>query len=203
MPPPRRAPCLALALLGSASPDVASLLRQRHSLSRQGQLPSSGDAYDYGDGLRGGVSDYSPYQFLDEDYGDEQHGHGSELDRSRVLREDDDLSSDDEPEDLGLLQAGARSRRGVDEDDDPEGYEYGDRAASARHEDSSDFSVHQFLAQDEGREGSDTSQDKDGGAAAEAARARALAEREAFHTEDTPEKSLLQAGGLLRGAGRP
>mmetsp|Transcript_122744 Transcript_122744/g.274018 ORF Transcript_122744/g.274018 Transcript_122744/m.274018 type:complete len:138 (+) Transcript_122744:112-525(+) len=83
-------------------------------------------------------------------------------------------------------------------DDDNDEYEYGDREANARNADSSDFSVHQFLERDDGRDGSDNSGDADGGAAAEMARSKALAAEDKFDTEDTPDTSLIQRGKFLR-----
>ena len=44
-------------------------------------------------------------------------------------------------------------------DDEGDEFEHGDMEANARAEDRSDYSVHQFLAHDDGREGSDDSAD--------------------------------------------
>jgi len=53
--------------------------------------------------------------------------------------------------------------------------------------DSSDFSVHQFLTTDDGREGTPVSDDDSG--EAEIARSAALAADDHFNSEDTPDAS--------------
>merc|ERR1719221_2531862 len=51
--------------------------------------------------------------------------------------------------------------------------------------DSSDFSLHQFMEQDDGREGSSTSDDDTGNA--EIAKQHAMAADDHFNSEDTPD----------------
>ena len=63
----------------------------------------------------------------------------------------------------------------------------GGMEANACAEDLSDYSVHQFLAHDDGREGSDDSSDSVDGAAAEIAKNKAMAKQDHFDSEDTPD----------------
>merc|ERR1719159_961670 len=58
----------------------------------------------------------------------------------------------------------------IQADDDTEGYEYGDRQSGAT-SDASDFSAHQFITRDDGRDGSDISRD---GVSAKIARSKTL-----------------------------
>merc|ERR1719262_2059176 len=84
------------------------------------------------------------------------------------------------------------------DDDDGDEFEHGDAIANARHEDPSDYSVHQFLASDDARgvTGSDEEtasggEDGDDGAAEEVERNQAEAQDDDFGSEDTPEDSFL------------
>ena len=88
--------------------------------------------------------------------------------------------------------------------DEGDEFEHGDLEANARAEDPSGYSVHQFLAHDDGREGSDDSGDADDGAAAEIAKNKALAKEDHFDSEDTPdEESFVQTGRSLRRLQQP
>merc|ERR1719394_184674 len=64
--------------------------------------------------------------------------------------------------------------------------------------DQSDFSLHQFLEQDDGRQGSSTSDDDSGDA--EIAKERALAADDHFDSEDTPDTtdSFIQTRSLRK-----
>merc|ERR1712203_672675 len=74
-----------------------------------------------------------------------------------------------------------------DPDDESDDFEYGDREMAVSQGDSSDFSIHQFLTTDDGREGTPVSDDDSG--AAEMARSAALAADDHFNSEDTPDAS--------------
>merc|ERR1719201_2188921 len=70
-----------------------------------------------------------------------------------------------------------------DDDDSGDGYEYGDREFHARDADSSDYSVHQFLTADDGRDGTKSDDDDQGFVMR---RERALAKEDHFNSEETP-----------------
>merc|ERR1719157_201245 len=89
-----------------------------------------------------------------------------------------------------------RSKQPMDDDGDE--FEHGDMEANARAEDPSDYSVHQFLAHDDGREGSDSSGDSDDGAAAEMAKNKAMAAQDHFDSEDTPDPDSFIQGHKAR-----
>merc|ERR1740138_20316 len=72
---------------------------------------------------------------------------------------------------------------GMDDDDDGDGFEYGDREFHARDADSSDYSVHQFLTTDDGRDGT---KDADDDQAFVMRRSQALAKEDHFNSEETP-----------------
>jgi len=71
------------------------------------------------------------------------------------------------------------------DEDDSDNFEYGDKEMAVSQGDQSDFSLHQFLEQDDGREGSSTSDDDSGDA--EIAKEHALAADDHFDSEDTPD----------------
>merc|ERR1712204_44370 len=81
-----------------------------------------------------------------------------------------------------------------DPDDTSDNFEYGDREMAVSPGDSSDFSLHQFMEQDDGREGSSTSDDDTGNA--EIAKQHAIAADDHFNSEDTPDTtdSFIQKG---------
>merc|ERR1712203_1123631 len=72
-----------------------------------------------------------------------------------------------------------------DPDDTSDDFEYGDKEMAVSQGDSSDFSLHQFMEQDDGREGSSTSDDDTGNA--EIAKQNAMAADDHFDSEDTPD----------------
>merc|ERR1740121_273043 len=84
-----------------------------------------------------------------------------------------------------LSQKTRKSRRQMPGEDYGDGYEYGDREMNARNEDSADYSVHQFLANDDARDGPVSTGD-DADAAAEVRRSRELASQDHFNSENTP-----------------
>merc|ERR1719195_2171611 len=71
------------------------------------------------------------------------------------------------------------------DEEDSDNFEYGDKEMAVSQGDQSDFSLHQFLEQDDGREGSSTSDDDSGNA--EIAKEHALAADDHFDSEDTPD----------------
>merc|ERR1719389_1408060 len=87
-----------------------------------------------------------------------------------------------------------------DDDDGDDEFEHGDVIAHAKDEDASDYSMHQFLAADDGRgvEGADDSSQAEGendddGAEDEVEKSAAEADDNDFDSEDTPdEDSLIQ-----------
>merc|ERR1719389_710969 len=102
------------------------------------------------------------------------------------------------------VKAGAASKSpwdGDDDDDDGDDeFEYGDIIAHAKDEDASDYSMHQFLAADDGRgvEGADDGtqtegENDDDGAEDEVEKSAAEADDNDFDSEDTPDDdSFLQ-----------
>merc|ERR1719331_2582657 len=97
----------------------------------------------------------------DEDTVDENaddDGAQDEVDKSAAEAEDNDFDSEDTPDDDdSFLQTKmtTKSRSPWDEDDDDDDgddeYEHGDVISHAKDEDASDYSMHQFLASDDGR----------------------------------------------------
>merc|ERR1719182_360989 len=85
-----------------------------------------------------------------------------------------------------------------DPDDMSNNFEYGDKEMAVSQGDSSDFSLHQFMEQDDGREGSSTSDDDTGNA--EIAKEHAMAADDHFNSEDTPDTmdSFIQRGSKKR-----
>merc|ERR1719451_7841 len=87
-----------------------------------------------------------------------------------------------------------------DDDDGDDEYEHGDVISHAKDEDASDYSMHQFLASDDGRGVAGADEDTldenadDDGAQDEVDKSAAEAEDNDFDSEDTPDDddSLLQ-----------
>merc|ERR1719333_1568171 len=154
-----------------------------------------GDGYEYGDreanARNEDSSDYSVHQFLAVDdardgpssSGDDSDA-AAEVRRSRELAAQDHFNSENTlaaDDDFIQLKSKTHSKRQMPGMDDyGDGYEYGDREANARNEDSSDYSVHQFLAVDDARDGPSSSGD-DSDAAAEVRRSRELAAQDHFN----------------------
>merc|ERR1719487_1631180 len=81
-----------------------------------------------------------------------------------------------------LLDAALRGKKGIDDDDD---YEHGDAVQHLGGDAAaSDYTVGQFLATDDARDGSD---DVDDNAKARAQRTAVLAREDHFDSEDTPD----------------
>merc|ERR1719353_1678188 len=131
-------------------------------------------ASDDGRGVAGADEDT-----VDENADDD--GAQDEVDKSAAEAEDNDFDSEDTPDDddsflqtkmatkasaevkkakvgiraLNLMRSKARLQSPWDEDDDDDDgddeYEHGDVISHAKDEDASDYSMHQFLASDDGR----------------------------------------------------
>jgi len=152
------------------------------------------DDYEHGDAVTslGGdaaASDYTVGQFLATD--DARDGSADVDDdpkaraqRTAVLAREDHFDSEDtpDPEDSFVQVAAKKARRGIDDDDD---YEHGDAVTSLGGDAAaSDYTVGQFLATDDARDGSAAVDDD---AEARAQRTAVLAREDHFDSEDTPD----------------
>jgi len=190
-----------------------SFVQKASSAVRRVQQPmddDDGDEFEHGDmeanARAEDPSDYSVHQFLAHDDGregsddsaDSDDGAAAEIAKNKVMAKEDHFDSEDTPDDSFVQTRRVQSNRVLKkvrqpmDDDDGDEFEHGDMEANARAEDPSDYSVHQFLAHDDGREGSDDSGDSDDGAAAEIAKNKAMAKEDHFDSEDTPDDSFLQ-----------
>jgi len=183
--------CCALAVVSAAS-----LRKQK----KTGQLPDDGDDFEYGDKemavSQGDQSDFSLHQFLENDDGrdgsptnDDDTGN-AEIAKQHALAADDHFNSEDTPDTTdSFIQTKTRKQRRTrqDPEDDGDDYEYGDKEMAVSQGDQSDFSLHQFLENDDGRYGSSTSDDDSGDA--EIAKEHAEAADDHFDSEDTPDTS--------------
>jgi len=182
---------------------------------RQG--PELSDEFEYGDKERAlsqdDSSDFSLHQFVAEDDGREgtstsnDDSGESEMVKSKALAADDHFNSEDTPDASdSFLQKSSRAKKinavvVAQLRQDPESlgdYEYGDRESAVSQGDSSDFSLHQFLTEDDGRVGTSTNNDDSG--EAEMAKSKALAADDHFDSEDTPDNSdtFLETGKKTR-----
>merc|ERR1719262_1413789 len=124
------------------------------------------DEYEHGDVISHAkdedASDYSMHQFLasddgrgvagaDEDTPDDDSFVSLKTKTSRSAESKQNL----EIRALNMMKSGSKSRSpwdGDDDDDDGDDeYEHGDVISHAKDEDASDYSMHQFLASDDGR----------------------------------------------------
>eukprot|EP00413_Alexandrium_margalefii_P024331 CAMPEP_0204569482 /NCGR_PEP_ID=MMETSP0661-20131031/37761_1 /ASSEMBLY_ACC=CAM_ASM_000606 /TAXON_ID=109239 /ORGANISM="Alexandrium margalefi, Strain AMGDE01CS-322" /LENGTH=230 /DNA_ID=CAMNT_0051577585 /DNA_START=62 /DNA_END=754 /DNA_ORIENTATION=- len=216
----RSALCVLLALFAlAAAARRPATLRGLTSLAQRGREP--GDEFEYGDReaqvSHGDASDFSVHQFLVDD--DARDGASStdgdaglEAARSRAQAADDHFNSEDTPDSSdSFAQTNEKARKGAsslkassashasgrrqmpgdDDDENQDEFEHGDREEQVGHDDSSDFSVHQFLVDDDARNG-----DSSSGAAEDMARQKAEAADDHFNSEDTPDSSdsLAQLG---------
>merc|ERR1719215_873395 len=152
---------------------------------------------------RGDQSDFSLHQFLEND--DARQGSSvseddtgnAEIVKEHALAADDHFDSEDTPDTTdSFIQRDSKKKRGrQDPDDSSDDFEYGDKEMAVSQGDASDFSLYQFMEQDDGREGSSTSDDDSGNA--EIAKEHALAAEDHFDSEDTPDTtdSFIQKGG--------
>jgi len=214
-----------------SSDSFAQTGRQARSASRHAaaggrkkQSPGGdGDEYEYGDResevSHSDAADFSVHQFLvDDDARDAAPSTDSEstqesMARSKAMAADDHFNSEDTPDSSdSFAQTGrhkSRKAKQMPDDDGQDEYEYGDREAQVSNADASDFSVHQFLADDDARDaGSDAVSDDP---RMSMARAKAMEADDHFNSEDTPDNTdsfaqtarRLQKGspGLSRGRG--
>jgi len=179
------------------TPDTTDSFIQTRNQRKTHQDPDeNGDDYEYGDRemavSQGDQSDFSLHQFLETDDGrygsstsDDDSGK-AEIAKEHALAADDHFDSEDTPDTTdSFIQTDKRKSTGLKQPDD--NYEYGDREMAVSQGDSSDFSIHQFLTHDDGREGTSVSDDDTGNA--EIARSKAEAADDHFNSEDTPDTS--------------
>jgi len=196
---------VSLSWCALAVVSAASLRKQK--VTRQ----DPDDDFEYGDKemavSQGDQSDFSLHQFLEQDDGregsstsDDESG-DAEIAKEHALAADDHFDSEDTPDTTdSFIQTEGRKSTGskqlrkqkVTRQDPDDDFEYGDKEMAVSQGDQSDFSLHQFLEQDDGREGSSTSDDESGDA--EIAKEHALAADDHFDSEDTPDTtdSFLQ-----------
>jgi len=191
------------------TPDTTDSFIQRDSKKRHGRQDpdDSSDDFEYGDRemavSQGDASDFSLHQFMEQDDGregsstsDDDTGN-AEIAKEHALAADDHFDSEDTPDttDSFIQTDGKKKRSRQDPDDTSDDFEYGDKEMAVSQGDASDFSLHQFMEQDDGREGSSTSDDDTGNA--EIAKEHALAADDHFDSEDTPDTtdSFIQKGG--------
>jgi len=185
------------------TPDTTDSFIQTRKQRKTRQDPDeNGDDYEYGDKemavSQGDQSDFSLHQFLETDDGrfgsstSEDDSGKAEIAKEHALAADDHFDSEDTPDTTDSFLQTNKGKSGLKQPDDD--YEYGDREMAVSQGDSSDFSIHQFLTQDDGREGTPVSDDDTGNA--EIARSKAEAADDHFNSEDTPDTSdsLAQVG---------
>jgi len=179
------------------TPDATDSFLQKNSKKRRSRQDpdDTSDDFEYGDRemavSQGDSSDFSLHQFMEQDDGregsstsDDDTGN-AEIAEQHAMAADDHFDSEDTPDTTdSFLQKGSKSKTSKQTPDDA--YEYGDREMAVGHGDSSDFSVHQFLATDDGREGTP---DTDDSGEADMQRSAALAADDHFNSEDTPDNS--------------
>merc|ERR1719215_896517 len=146
---------------------------------------------------RGDQSDFSLHQFLEND--DARQGSSvseddtgnAEIVKEHALAADDHFDSEDTPDMtdsfIQTKQHKQKLTRQDPDEEDGDDFEYGDKEMAVSHADQADFSLHQFMEQDDGRQGSSTSDDDSGDA--EIAKEHALAADDHFDSEDTPDTS--------------
>jgi len=169
---------------------------QKQKMTRQDPDEEDNDEFEYGDKemavSEADQSDFSLHQFVEQDDGregsptsDDDSG-DAEIAKEHALAADDHFDSEDIPDttDSFIQTKKAKSTNLKQPEDD---FEYGDREMAVSQGDTSDFSIHQFLTTDDGREGTPVSDDDSG--AAEMARSAALAADDHFNSEDTPDAS--------------
>merc|ERR1719461_1564739 len=130
---------------------------------------------------QGDSSDFALHQFMEQDDGREGSSTSNddtgnaEIAKQRAMAADDHFNSEDTPDttDSFIQSVSKKKHSRQDPDDTSDNFEYGDKEMAVSQGDSSDFSLHQFLQQDDGRDGSSTSDDDTGNA--EIAKQRSMA----------------------------
>jgi len=172
----------------------ASLRKQKMTRQDLDLDAEDSDDYEYGDRemkvSQADLSDMSVDQLIENDDGLEG-SHTSDDDtgdsvfaKEQAMAADDDSDSEDSPDYADSFIQTKQSKRSK-QPDDGDDFEYGDREMAVSQGDSSDFSIHQFLTPDDGRDGSPVSDDDTGNA--EIARNAAEAADDHFNSEDTPD----------------
>jgi len=186
--------------------------QRKQKKTRQDPDDEDGDDFEYGDKemavSQGDQADFSLHQFLEQDDGrqgsstsDDDTG-DAEIAKEHALAADDHFDSEDTPDTTdSFIQTKQRKQKKTHQDPDEEDgddFEYGDKEMAVSQGDQADFSLHQFLEQDDGRQGSSTSDDDTGDA--EIAKEHALAADDHFDSEDTPDTtdSFAQTGKRVR-----
>merc|ERR1719479_333993 len=117
-------------------------------------------------------SDFSLHQFEVQDDGrdgsatsDDDTG-DAEIAKQHTMAADDHFNSEDTPDTTdSFIQTNSKKKHSKqDPDDMSDQFEYGDKEMAVSQADASDFSLHQFAEQDDGRDGSSTSDDDTGDA---------------------------------------
>merc|ERR1712032_1645282 len=135
---------------------------------------------------RSDSSDFSVHQFMQQDDGREGSSTGdddtgnAEIAKEHAMAADDHFDSEDTPDttDSFIQKDSKKKQSRQDPDEASDNFEYGDKEMAVSQGDSSDFSLHQFVEQDDGREGSSTSNDDTGNA--EIAKEHAMAAEDHF-----------------------
>uniref|UniRef100_A0A7S4RVB6 Uncharacterized protein n=1 Tax=Alexandrium monilatum TaxID=311494 RepID=A0A7S4RVB6_9DINO len=208
--------CSLLVLLSLAT---RTSVRKGHA-ARSARQPEGGDEYEYGDResevSHGDASDFSVHQFLVDD--DARDGSSStdgdrsiatEMARQRAYAAADHFNSEDTPDNSDSFaqtrkatkaratqRSSSKHKRQFPESGDQ--YEYGDRESRVSQGDAADYSIHQFLVDDDARDGASSTAEV--GASESVARDKALAADDHFNSEDTPDHS--DSFAQLRGKSR-
>jgi len=166
--------------------------RNSRALRRHFPMDSGDDGYEHGNkefhARDADSSNYSVHQFLAPNDG--RDGPTISVDdqafatrRAHALARNDRLNIEETPGSDVFIQRSKASRRQFPLGNDDDGYEYGDRQLHARDADSSDYSVRQFLASDDGRDGANVGDDD---RAFAMRRSRSPARQDHFNSEETP-----------------
>uniref|UniRef100_A0A7S4RSV5 Uncharacterized protein n=1 Tax=Alexandrium monilatum TaxID=311494 RepID=A0A7S4RSV5_9DINO len=197
----------SFAQTGRASTKAHSASKRRSAHKKQMPDEDQEDEFEYGDResqvTHGDAADFSVHQFLVDD--DARNGNtddniATNLARQKAEAADDHFNSEDTPDNSdSFAQTGHKARKAAvrkakngykgkqvpgDDDDEADAFEYGDRESQVSRGDAADFSVHQFLVDDDARNGN-TNDD----IATTMAKEKALAADDHFNSEDTPDRS--------------
>merc|ERR1712194_968579 len=147
------------------------------------------------------TSDYSVHQFIAKDEARDPMGSDdneadaaqNDAERSQILSSEDTFDSEDEPSADNFLQKRTKrtQKKSIGDDDDgdmeDEGeMEYGDLEAASEDADTSDYSVHQFIAEDEARDPMGSDDNEADAAQNDAERSQILSSEDTFDSEDEP-----------------
>jgi len=160
------------------------------------------DEFEYGDeeSAAGETdnTDYSVHQFLAKDEARdpmgsddaEEDAERNNAERSKILGRETFDAEDTPADDSFLQKRSTKSRQNLDDDGDD--YEYGDEENAAGETDNTDYSVHQFLVNDEARDPMGSDDNEEDAAQNDAARSKIMS-KETFDSEDEPaDDNFLQ-----------